>query len=112
MGNPLMQASTSKMAAQSRCPSPMARAAPSSSWASAVVGSGTPTVRPISSASPRSFCIIAQSKRGSAGEVSTKPPRYWSMGDASTLLRSASTARARGMPAFSARSTDSEKAAS
>ena len=76
----------------------------------ATLGSGTPVVRPRSSASLRSFCIIPTSNHASAGMPSTNGPRYFTMGEARTLLSSASTARSRAIPAFSASSTASAKA--
>ena len=45
-----------------------------------------------------------------AAMPSTNGPRYFTIGEATTLFSTTSTARSRSMPAFSASSTDSENA--
>src|SRR5262245_37306713 len=109
-GTPDICASTWKIAAKSFSVSPIARAAVRYSLATDVVGSGTPTRLPISSASVTSFCIMRMSNHASSGGLITIGPRYCTIGDAITLLVSTSTAVFRGMPDFSARSTASENA--
>src|SRR5688572_26145648 len=77
---------TLNTAAQSLFSRPRPRAAVSISLATAVVGIATPSRRPRSSASVVSFCIIFMSNHASSGMSSTKGPRYWMSGDASTLF--------------------------
>ena len=93
-GSPLNAARISKTTAKSKWPSPRPRAAVRSSWASAVAGSGTPAARPSPRASSRSFCIIGTANHASDGIWRTNGPRYFTIGDATTLRSSASTARA------------------
>ena len=109
-GRPLRRASTSKTTAKSNSPRPRPWAAVSMVCAKAVVGKGTSTWWPSSRANPRSFCIMETLNQASAGIPSTNGPRYLTMGEATTLLSSASTARSRAIPAFSASSTASENA--
>src|SRR5439155_14654598 len=109
-GRPLRRASTSNTTAKSWFPSPSPRAALRSSWLSAVLGRGAPTARASSRASLRSFCIIPTSNHASSGMSRTNGPRYFSIGEATTLRSNASTARSRAIPAFSARATASAKA--
>ena len=81
-------------------PMPMPFAAVSSSFVTAVVGSGTSSSRPSSRARFRSFCIMWQSNHTSSGWPSTSGPRYATIGEAITLASITSTARSRGMPAL------------
>src|SRR5262249_42170475 len=101
---------TLKMIAKSCSASPMPRAAVRNSFTTEVVGRGTSTWRPTSRASCRSFCIILTLNHASSGIFRTKGPRYCSIGEATTLCRSTSTAVSRGMPLFSASNTPSVKA--
>ena len=66
----------------------------------AVVGSGTSSSRPSSSASSMSFCIMLQSNQASSGISSTNGPRYFTIGEAITLFVSTSTASSRDDPAL------------
>src|SRR5512146_920340 len=106
---PDISASTLKTQAKSCLAKPMARAALRNSLATAVVGKGTSSFRPISRASTISFCIMFTSNQASSGMCSTKGPRYCTMGEATALCSSTSTAVSRAMPLFSASSTPSEK---
>src|SRR5437588_1298862 len=72
---PDIAASTSNSTAKSFSPTPVPFAAVSSSFVTAVVGSGTSSSRPSSSARFRSFCIMRQSNHASSGCSSTKGPR-------------------------------------
>src|SRR5882757_5985944 len=82
-------ANTSNTTAKSFSTRPMPRAAVKNSFVTAVVGIGTSSCRPSSSASSMSFCII---------------------GDAITLCVRTSTATSRAIPLFSANSTPSQNA--
>src|SRR5579864_420190 len=73
---PAMWASTSKTIAKSCSSRPMARAAVRNSFEMAVVGRGTFSFRPMSSASSMSFCIMFTLNHASSGCLSTKGPRY------------------------------------
>src|SRR5438270_10068699 len=72
---PDIDASTSKSAAKSFSPTPIAFAAVRNSFVTAVVGSGTSTSRPSSSARFMSFCIMRQSNHASSGCSSANGPR-------------------------------------
>ena len=54
-----------------------------------------------------SFCDISASNHASSGISRTKGPRYFSIGDAITLLSNTLTAVSRSMPLFSANKTPS-----
>src|SRR5277367_5731144 len=95
---PDIRASTSKTTAKSCFANPIPRAAVRNSFETAVVGSGTSSARPISSASSMSFCIMFTSNQASAGILRTNGPRYLIIGDATALLVSTSTATSRAMP--------------
>src|SRR5207248_1695810 len=71
LATPDMRASTSNSTAKSFSARPMPRAAVSISLAAAVVGSGTSTWRPSSSASSISFCIILTLNQASSGMLRT-----------------------------------------
>src|SRR3989304_5452907 len=90
--------------------SPLPRAVVNISLVTAVVGRGTSSCLPNSRASSKSFCIMLTSNQASSGISRTNGPRYFTIGDAITLLSSTSTAVARAMPLFSASSTPSLKA--
>src|SRR5580658_10089427 len=107
---PDIRASTSKTTAKSCFANPIPRAAVRYSFETAVVGSGTSSARPMSSASIMSFCIMFTSNQASAGMVSTNGPRYLIIGEAIALLVSTSTAMLRAMPLFSASKTPSQNA--
>src|SRR5207245_645139 len=77
---PDIDASTSKSAAKSRSPTPIAFAAVSSSLVTAVVGSGTSSSCPSSRARFKSFCIMWQSNHTSSGCPRTSGPRYATIG--------------------------------
>src|SRR6516162_9033422 len=102
--------STLKMMAKSFSASPMALADVRTSFEIEVVGSGTFTCRPSSSASCTSFCIMFTLNHASSGGLRTNGPRYWSIGDATTLCRRTSSAVSRGIPLFSASNTPSVSA--
>src|SRR5947208_1058765 len=104
---PDMRASTSKTTAKSFSSRPMPRAAVSSSFVIAVVGSGTSSSRPSSRARFMSFCIMLTSNHASSGCSRTNGPRYATIGDAITLESITSTALSRAMPLFSASRTPS-----
>src|SRR5579884_1644952 len=74
---------------------PIARAAVSSSLEIATEGSGTSDARPSSRASSKSFCIMFTSNQISSGFSRMKGARCQVAGEASALLRHASTAVAR-----------------
>src|SRR5262249_52944517 len=105
--SPAARASAANIAAKSASASPIARAAVSHSLVVDVVGNGTPSSRPISSASRRSFCIIVVLNHASSGMWRTNGPRYCSIGDPIALCVITSTAVSRAMPLFSASSTPS-----
>src|SRR6266511_1544424 len=100
-------ARTRNSTAKSSLSRPMARAEVSSSFTTAVVGSGTSNSRPDSRASSMSFCIMLTSNHASSGISSTNGPRYRTIGDAITLFSRTSTAFSRAIPPLSARSTPS-----
>src|SRR5688572_30740386 len=104
---PDIWARTLKSTAKSSFARPMPRAAVRNSLVTAVVGRGTSSRLPISSASIMSFCIMLTSNQTSSGILSTKGPRYCTIGEAMTLWVSTSTATSREMPLFSASSTPS-----
>src|SRR5208283_1804997 len=103
-------ANTSKTTAKSFSIRPMPRAAVRNSLVIAVVGIGTSSCRPSSSASSMSFCIMLTLNQASSGCFSTNGPRYCTIGDAITLCVSTSTATSRAIPLFSASSTPSQNA--
>src|SRR3990172_9497108 len=107
---PDILANTSNITAKSCSAQPMPRAAVRNSLVAAVVGSGTSNCRPISNARFISFCIMSTSNQASSGIFNTNGPRYFTMGEAITLLSRTSTATSRLMPLFSASSTPSLKA--
>src|ERR1700675_3970389 len=100
-------ANTSNTTAKSFSTSPMPRAAVRNSFVTAVVGIGTSSCRPSSSASSMSFCIMLTLNHASAGRFKTNGPRYCTIGDAITLCVRTSTATSRAIPLFSASSTPS-----
>src|SRR4029079_3558890 len=104
---PAIRANASNKIAKSFSAKPMARVVVSISLVIAVVGSGTSSWRPISNASNKSFCIMLTSKIASSGIFNTNGPRYFTIDEAITLLRSTSTAVSRAMPLFSASSKPS-----
>src|SRR5712691_633562 len=106
-GTPDIWASTSKRTAKSLSSRPIPRAAVRNSFVIAVVGNGTSSSRPSSRARFMSFCIMFTSNHASSGCSRTNGPRYATIGDATTLASSTSTAVSRGMPLFSASSTPS-----
>jgi hypothetical protein len=61
-------------------------AAVKNSFEIAVVGIGTSTWRPSSSASSMSFCIMLTLNHASGGNCSTNGPRYLIIGEATVLL--------------------------
>src|SRR5579859_2438218 len=103
-------ANTSNTTAKSFSTSPMPRAAVRNSFVTAVVGIGTSSCRPSSSASSMSFCIMLTLNHASAGCFSTNGPRYCTIGEAITLCVRTSTATSRAIPLFSASSTPSQNA--
>src|SRR5579864_4312763 len=109
LARPDMWANTSNTTAKSCSSRPIARAAVKNSFEIAVVGSGTFSFRPMSSASSMSFCIMFTLNQASSGCLSTNGPRYWIIGDATALCTSTSTAVSRAIPLFSARITPSQK---
>src|SRR5690348_9918350 len=108
--SPDICAKTSNTIAKSFSSRPIPRAAVKNSFVTAVVGIGTSSCRPSSSASSMSFCIMLTLNQASSGMFSTNGPRYCTIGEPITLWVSTSTAVSREMPLFSASSTPSEKA--
>src|ERR1022692_424010 len=74
---PDIRANTSNITAKSSFAIPMPRAAVRNSLLTAVVGKGTSSCRPNSSASSMSFCIMFTSNQASSGCCRTNGPRYW-----------------------------------
>src|ERR1700733_1616100 len=72
---PDIRASTLKITAKSIFAKPMPRAAVSNSLVTAVVGTGTSSLRPNSIASSMSFCIMFTSNHASCGCCNTNGPR-------------------------------------
>src|SRR5215831_17229954 len=107
---PDISASTLNTIAKSFSTRPMPRAAVRNSLVTAVVGIGTSSCRPNSSANSMSFCIMLTLNQASSGCFKTNGPRYCTIGDAITLCVSTSTATSRLIPLFSARSTPSQNA--
>src|SRR5437016_4871746 len=107
---PAIFAKTSNTTAKSFSASPIPRAAVKNSFVTAVVGIGTSSCRPNSSASSMSFCIMLTLNQASFGIFSTNGPLYCTIGDPITLCVSTSTAVSRLMPLFSASSTPSQNA--
>src|SRR5215469_17908437 len=108
--NPDICAKTSKTTAKSFSTRPIPRAAVKNSFVTAVVGIGTSSCRPNSSANSMSFCIMLTLNQASSGCFSTNGPRYCTIGDAITLCVNTSTATSRLIPLFSASSTPSQNA--
>ena len=94
----------------SRCWYPAARAVLSIWSATVVEGRGTPSSRPLSSASRRSFCIMATSNQASSGSSRNNPARARSIGEPIALCVITSRATVRSTPPRSASSTPSLKA--
>src|SRR5215475_15358449 len=76
LATPDMCASTSNITAKSSFSQPMPRAAVRNSFDTAVVGTGTFSLRPRSMASSMSFCIMFTSNQASSGCCNTNGPRY------------------------------------
>src|SRR5215472_3273278 len=107
---PDISASTLNTIAKSFSTRPIPRAAVRNSLVTAVVGIGTSSCRPNSSANSMSFCIMLTLNQASSGCFNTNGPRYCTIGDAITLCVSTSTATSRLIPLFSASSTPSQNA--
>ena len=88
----------------------MPRAAVRNSLVTAVVGKGTSTRRPNSSASSISFCMVLTVCQAGSGSLVSMGERYITIGEATALLVITSIAAWRGMPLFSASRTLSENA--
>src|SRR5579859_490282 len=73
---PDILANTSNITAKSSFAIPMPRAAVRNSLLTAVVGKGTSSCRPNSSANSMSFCIMFTSNQASSGCFKTNGPRY------------------------------------
>src|SRR5215470_15561130 len=110
VGNPDICAKTSNTTAKSFSTNPIPRAAVKNSFVTAVVGIGTSSCLPNSSASSMSFCIMFTLNQASSGIFNTNGPRYCTIGDAITLCVSTSTAVSRLIPLFSASNTPSQNA--
>src|ERR1022692_1227994 len=82
---PDIRARTSNTTAKSSFSQPMPRAAVRNSLLTAVVGTGTFSLRPNSIASSMSFCIMLTSNQASSGCCKTNGPRYTIIGDAIAL---------------------------
>src|SRR5258707_4022521 len=76
VATPDSRARTSNITAKSSFSQPMARAAVRNSLLTAVVGTGTLSLRPNSIASSMSFCIMFTSNHASSGCCKTNGPRY------------------------------------
>src|SRR5882672_2614694 len=103
-------AKTWNTTAKSFSSSPSPRAAVRNSFVTAVVGIGTSSCRPSSSARFMSFCIMLTLNHASSCFFKINGPRYCTIGEAITLCVSTSTAISRAIPLFSASSTPSENA--
>src|SRR5713226_842938 len=103
-------AKTSNTTARSFSTNPIPRAAVRNSFVIAVVGIGTSSCRPSSSARFMSFCIMLTLNHASSGFFKINGPRYCTIGEAITLCVSTSTAVSRAIPLFSASNTPSQNA--
>src|SRR5713226_1629879 len=103
-------ASTSNSTAKSFSTNPIPLAAVRNSFVIEVVGIGTSSCRPSSSARFMSFCIMLTLNHASSGLFKINGPRYCTIGEPITLCVSTSTAVSRAIPLFSASSTPSHNA--
>src|SRR5437899_482097 len=110
VGTPDICAKTSNSTAKSFSTNPIPRAAVKNSLVTAVVGMGTSSCRPSSSARFMSFCIMLTLNHAFSCFFKINGPRYCTIGDAITLCVRTSTAVSRAMPLFSANSTPSQNA--